>query len=50
MFTKFGSKGAVNLTKVVPVISGIIGGCIDGQWCYISGKTAKNLFYKGYEG
>ncbi len=46
LFTKFGSKGIVNLAKMVPIVSGVIGACIDGHWCRISGKTAKKLFYQ----
>lgn len=46
LFTKFGSKGIVNLIKVVPLVGGVIGAYIDGSWCRISGKTAKKLFYQ----
>ena len=46
LFTKFGSKGVLNLGKAVPIVSGLIGASIDGHWCFISGKTAKKVFYQ----
>ncbi len=46
LFTKFGSKGVFNFGKMVPIAGGIIGGYIDGHWCYSSGKMAKKLFFK----
>ena len=46
LVTKFGEKGVINLGKCIPVVSGFIGGGFDGSSCYISGKTAKKLFFK----
>ena len=46
LVTKFGEKGIINLGKCIPVVSGFIGGGFDGSSCYISGKTAKKLFFK----
>ena len=46
LFTKFGTKAPVKLVKLIPFVSGIIGGTFDGSTCYISGKAAKKLFFK----
>ena len=46
LVTKFGEKGVINLGKCIPVVSGFIGGGFDGSSCYISGRTAKKLFFK----
>lgn len=43
LFTKFGSKGVINLGKVVPFIGAIIGGAANSASTYIVGKTAKNV-------
>lgn len=45
LVTKAGEKGVVNLTKVVPVIGGLVGGTVDAAACRAVGKTAKRLFY-----
>lgn len=45
--TKFGSKGIINLGKVVPVVGGIVGLGIDAASTKIIGKNAYNLFIKG---
>ena len=45
--TKFGSKGVVNLGKMVPVVGGIIGGGFDAASTNIIGKNAYNIFVKG---
>lgn len=44
LITKAGEKGAVNLTKTVPLAGGIIGGVFDSAMCRIVGKEAKRLF------
>lgn len=44
LVTKFGSKGVINLGKVVPVVGGIIGGGMNGFGTYAIGKTAKRVF------
>jgi hypothetical protein len=44
MLTKFGSKGAVNLGKAVPLVGGIVGGAFDTVTTDIIGKMAKKTF------
>lgn len=46
LITKFGTKGAVNLVKLVPVAGGIIGGAIDIGSTNIIAKNAYNIFIK----
>ena len=47
LVTKFGEKGVINLgRRIIPIVSGVIGGIFDGSTCYISGKIAKKLFFK----
>ncbi len=47
LVTKFGSKGLVNLGKMVPLAGGIIGGTVDAIGTNTIGKVAKNkLFIK----
>ena len=46
LLTKFGTKGAVNLVKLVPVAGGIIGGVIDIGSTQIIAKNAFNIFIK----
>ena len=46
LFTKFGTKGILNLGKTVPFLGGLIGGSINGIWTYKTGNTAKKLFFK----
>lgn len=56
LLTKFGTKGAVNLVKFVPVAGGLIGGGIDIVSTKVIAKNAYNIFikkqipkYKNYE-
>ncbi|WP_255324447.1 EcsC family protein [Budvicia aquatica] len=44
LLTKFGSKGIINLGKLVPVVGGIIGGTFDGVTTNIIGNTARKYF------
>lgn len=44
LVTKFGSKGLINLGKVVPVIGGVIGGGLDAFTTNIVGNQARNTF------
>ena len=44
LLTKFGSKGAINLGKAVPVVGGIVGGAFDTVTTDIIGKVAKKTF------
>lgn len=46
LLTKFGTKGAVNLVKLVPVAGGIIGGAIDIGSTQVIAKNAYNMFIK----
>lgn len=46
LITKFGTKGAVNLVKLVPVAGGIIGGAMDIGSTQIIAKNAYNIFIK----
>ena len=45
LITKFGSKGIINLGKLVPVIGGAIGGGFDFYTTKAIGKNAKEVFY-----
>lgn len=42
--TKFGSKGIVNLGKMVPIVGGVIGGSIDFVNTQIIAKKSYNVF------
>nr|WP_057829749.1 EcsC family protein [Liquorilactobacillus cacaonum] len=44
LITKFGTKGAINLWKVVPVAGAIVGGAFDSVTTKSIGKLAKNTF------
>lgn len=44
LLTKFGTKGAINLVRLVPLAGGVIGGGVDGTACYVVGRRAKRLF------
>ena len=44
LLTKFGTKGAINLVRIVPLAGGVIGGSVDGAACYVVGRRAKRLF------
>lgn len=46
LVTKAGEKGVVNLTKLVPVAGGVVGGAIDAVVCRKVGYTAKKIFKK----
>lgn len=48
LLTKFGSKGVINLGKLVPVIGGVIGGTLDGITTNIIGNTARKYFLETY--
>ena len=45
LITKFGSKGFINLGKLVPVIGGAIGGGFDFYTTKAIVKNAKEVFY-----
>ncbi|MFC7677322.1 EcsC family protein [Paenibacillus sp. GCM10028914] len=44
LLTKFGTKGVVNLGKMIPLAGGLIGGTADGVSTAAIGKVAKKLF------
>ncbi len=44
LLLRFGATGAVNLTKVVPFIGGIIGGTVDAASTRVVGRMAKRVF------
>lgn len=44
LLTKFGTKGAINLVKLVPVAGGLIGGAIDIGSTQIIARNAYRLF------
>ena len=54
LVTKFGSKGVINLGKLVPVLGGVIGGSFDAVSTRAIAAAAKKTFksdgYKGGEG
>lgn len=43
LITKAGEKGVVNLTKMVPLVGGIVGGTFDSVFVNSCGKTAKRI-------
>lgn len=49
LLTKFGSKGAINLGKAVPIIGGIVGGTFDVVTTNIIGNVAKKAFIDSIE-
>jgi hypothetical protein len=44
LLTKAGSKGVVNLTKVVPVLGGVVGGGVDAGACRTVAVAARKTF------
>ena len=44
LLTKFGTKGIINLWKVIPLIPGIINGALDVRYTTLIGNKAKDLF------
>ena len=44
LLTKFGTKGVVNLVKLVPLVGGAVGGTFDGMTCYAAGRAADKCF------
>ena len=46
LFAKIGSKGAINITKMVPLIGGVAGGAIDAVWTKGIATAAKKNFKK----
>lgn len=46
LVTKFGTKGVINLVKLVPVAGGVVGGGVDFVGTKAIGKRAYKLFYE----
>ena len=44
LLTKAGTQGAVNLTKFVPVVGGLVGGTVDALSTKAVGEIAKRVF------
>ncbi|HBC7422224.1 TPA: EcsC family protein [Serratia marcescens] len=44
LLTKYGTKGSINLVKLVPLAGGIIGGAFDGVSTNIIGNVARKTF------
>lgn len=44
LLTKAGEKGIINLTKLVPVVGGVVGGTFDAVTCRITAKAAQEAF------
>ncbi len=44
LITKFGTKGVVNLGKMLPLVGGVIGGSFDAAATSVIGSNAKRLF------
>lgn len=47
LITKFGTTGAVNLTKFVPLLGGIVSGVFDAVTTNVIGNIARNTFISG---
>lgn len=47
LFTKFGGKGVVNLSKAIPLMGGVIGGVFDAATTNAMGKFARKTFLSG---
>jgi hypothetical protein len=45
LLTKAGSAGVVNLSKLVPIIGGVVSGAFDASATYAIGAAAKSLFH-----
>lgn len=44
LITKAGQTGVISLTKIVPVLGGLVGGTVDAVMCASVGKLATRLF------
>lgn len=47
LVTKFGSKGAINLGKLIPVVGGVIGGAFDLADTKVIGSRSMKWFFNG---
>jgi len=46
LFTKFGEKGIINLSKTIPFIGGFVGAVVNAYACDVVGNAAKRIFTK----
>ena len=46
LLARFGTIGAVNMTKVVPLLGGVIGGGLDAASTRVVGRMAKRMFVR----
>lgn len=46
LLARFGALGAVNLTKVVPLLGGMVGGGLDAASTRVVGRMAKRVFVR----
>ncbi len=46
LLTKAWTTGVINLTRLVPLVGGLIGGSVDGYLTHDIGMQAKRLFKK----
>ncbi|MFD1775435.1 EcsC family protein [Paenibacillus rhizophilus] len=44
LLTKFGTKGVINLSKMIPLVGGVTGAVFDGVSTNVVGNTARRLF------
>jgi len=44
LLTKAGETGVINLTKLVPLLGGVVAGSFDAAMCVAIGKTGKRFF------
>ena len=44
LLTKAGERSIISLTKMVPLVGGIVGGSFDAVTCRTTGKAAQNAF------
>lgn len=44
LFTKFGTKGLVNINRMIPVLGGVVGGTVDAFSTYGIAQAAKSIF------
>ena len=47
LITKAGERGVINLTKIIPLVGGLIGGGVDAASTYTVGITALLIFRSG---
>ena len=48
LLTKFGEKGAINASRAIPLLGGLIGGGVDAAWTKAIGHRARDIFIPEY--